>query len=246
MGMLKIKLVTLGQLPMNLDKIKLTKYKSCIFELDNSIDNYPITDNADGDNWEFMDKNILKMLPSQYDGDFLIAMTHVPLECNYYARRFSNNRICITFHEMADFLKYDNIPLENLVYRLVYSYSLIYLRNNNRIPLQNERANFTHDETRGCVFDMNGIKSDIIYSVNKPQICDSCLIDLAKDKVPKNKLDSIQGELIKIQKPVYYRIAEFVKKYPMWSFIISSLVAILLGVIGSLIASFIWENITRK
>ncbi len=242
MSKLKIKLVILGQLPLTLDKTKLTKWKSEVLELDSSIDNYPITNNADGENWEFTDDNILKLLPGNFEGNFLLAMTHVPLENNYYARRFSDNRICMTFYEMADLLTSDNIPLENLVYRLLYSYSLIYLRHGNKIPPQEEITNFTHDETRGCLFDMNGIKSDIIYSTDKPQLCGSCLHNLAKEKVPTNKLSIIQRELNKIKKPLYYRLADFIKSNPIWTFIISSLIAIILGVIGSLFASLIWEK----
>lgn len=80
MSKLKIKLIILGQLPVHLDKIKLTKWKSEIFEIVGQIDNYTITNNADGLSWEFTDNNIESQLPNSFEGDFLIAMTHVPLE----------------------------------------------------------------------------------------------------------------------------------------------------------------------
>jgi len=86
MSKVKIKLIILGQLPVDLDKIKLTQWNSDIFELVGQIDNYTITNNADGPSWEFTDDNIETQLPDTFEGDFLIAMTHVPLEDNYYAR----------------------------------------------------------------------------------------------------------------------------------------------------------------
>jgi len=243
MNKLKIKLVILGQLPVDLDKTKLTKWKSEIFEVDEQIDHYTITNNADGESWEFTDENILSQLPDTFNGDFLIAMTHVPLENNYYARRFSKNRICMTFYQMADILSLSNIPIENLVYRLLYSYSLIYKRHGNRIPSKEEVTSFTHDETRGCLFDMNGIKSDIIYSTHRPRICDSCVHQLTDERVPLNTIKTIQNEILNIKKSKYYMIADWIKKYPIWTLLISTVTAIIIGTIGSLVASIIWERI---
>src|SRR5690606_17916517 len=105
----------LGQLPVDLDKIKLAKWKSDVFEICGPIDNYTITNNSDGPSWEFTDENIEKQLPLSFEEDFLIAMTHVKLEDNYYARRFANNRICMTFYETADILNHSNIPIVNLI-----------------------------------------------------------------------------------------------------------------------------------
>lgn len=245
MNKVKIKLIILGQLPVDLDKIKLTHWKSDIFELVGQIDNYTITNNADGPSWEFTDGNLKTQLPETFDGDFLIAMTHVPLENNYYARRFTNNRICMTFYEMADILNLSNIPIENLVYRLLYSYVLIYKRHGNRIPLEEEITTFTHDETRGCLFDMNGIKSDIIYSTNNPIICDSCVQRLTIERVPINTINKVKEEVMGIKKDMYYRLADIIKKYPILTIVLSTISALLIGIIGSLFATIIWEKLLR-
>jgi hypothetical protein len=245
MSKVKIKLIILGQLPVDLDKIKLTQWKSDVFEIVGQIDNYTITNNADGPSWEFTDKNIETQLPETFEGDFLIAMTHVPLEDNYYARRFANSRICMTFYEMADILNLSNIPIENLVYRLLYSYSLIYKRHSNRIPSRDEVTTFTHDETRGCLFDMNGIKSDIVYSTNKPIICDSCVQRLTTERVPINTINKIKEELKQIKKGMYYRLADLVKKYPIGTLVLSTILALIIGTIGSLIATILWEKLLK-
>jgi hypothetical protein len=245
MSKIKIKLIILGQLPVDLDKIKLTKWKSDVFELVGQIDNYTITNNADGLNWEFSDDNIENQLPENFEGDFLIAMTHVPLEDNYYARRFTNNRICMTFYEIADILNLSNIPIENLVYRLLYSYSLIYKRHENRIPSRDEVTSFTHDETRGCLFDMNGIKSDVVYSTNEPIICDSCVQRLTTERVPINIINKVKEELKQIKKGMYYRIADLIKKYPICSLVFSTISAIIIGIIGSLFATVLWEKLLK-
>ena len=245
MSKVKIKLVILGQLPVDLDKIKLTKWQSDVFEIVGQIDNYTITNNADGPRWEFTDENIETQLPETFEGDFLIAMTHVPLEDNYYARRFTNGRICMTFYEMADILNLSNIPIENLVYRLIYSYALIYKRHGNRIPSRDEVTTFTHDETRGCLFDMNGIKSDVVYSTNKPIICDSCVQRLTTERVPINTINKVKEELKEIKKSMYYRLADLIKKHPIWTLVLSTISALIIGSFGSLLATILWEKLLK-
>lgn len=243
MSKVRIKLIILGQLPVELDKSKLAKWNSEVFEIVGQIDNYTITNNSDGLSWEFTDENIESQLPTNFEGDLLIAMTHVPMEGNYYARRFTGNRICMTFFQIADMLSLSHIPIENLVYRLLYSYTLIYMRHGNKIPSKDEVTTFTHDETRGCLFDMNGIKSDIIYSANEPIICNECIQKLTIERVPINAINKIKEELKRIKKGTYYRIADLVKKHPIMSLVISTLTALIIGTLSSLLATFLWQTI---
>jgi len=108
-----------------------------------------------------------------------------------------------------------------------------------------EHTNFAHDETRGCLFDMNGIKTDIVYSLHKPIICNYCIEKLKQEKISNEVISRIQKELGGIKKPLFYRITSFVKKHPIWSLMISALFAILLGAIGSLIATVIYEMLKK-
>ncbi len=245
MSKVKIKLALLGHLPLSLDINRLLNWQSELFEIIKPLNTYTITTDSDGPAWEFTDENILEQLPTDFDGDVLIAITNVPIEDNYFARRFPGNRICMSYYEMNDILLAKNIPLENLALRVMYSSAFVYRRYGNRIPLMTEETNFAHDETRGCIFDMNGIKNNAIYSTNKPILCTSCEQALANARIPKNIIDSTQEEIKKIRKRLYFRIADFIKAYPIWTIIISSITAIILGVIGSLIASFLWEMVIR-
>jgi hypothetical protein len=151
----------------------------------------------------------------------------------------------MTFYEMADMLNLSNIPIENLVYRLLYSYTLIYKRHGNRIPSRDEVTTFTHDETRGCLFDMNGIKGDIVYSTNQPIVCDECVQRLTSERVPTNTINKVKEEIKRIKKGTYYRIADLVKKYPIWTLIMSTFSALILGTLGSLLATILWENFLK-
>lgn len=245
MSKIKVKIVVLGHLPHSLNLKKIEGWRSDLFEITSPIDSYDILNGSDGPCWEFTDSNIEQQLPARGPADILLAITNVPLEQNYYARRLPDNKVCITYCTMTEILEEHNIPLKNLILRLIYTSSFVYKRYGNQIPPVREYAKFTHDETRGCIFDMNGIKSDVIYSLNSPQICASCVENLRsnqQNRIENNLINKAQNELKKIKKEYYYRLADFVKRRPFLTLLISSLLALMLGVTGSLIATVIWEK----
>lgn len=245
MSKVKIKIVFLGHIPHSIDTDKIIKWKSELFEIVKPINTVAIVGDSDGAYWEYSDKNIEEQLPERIDADILLAVTNVPLQYNYFARRYSNNRVCMTYNTMTEILKFDNIPLENLILRVLYSIAFVYKRYGNRMPLASESTNFAHDETRGCIFDMNGVKTDVVYSLNSPQLCHSCvetLTTIPKFKIEKEIIEKVQCELKKIKKDLYYQLTDFIKNYPILTILLSSLFAIILGVIGSTIATLIWEN----
>jgi hypothetical protein len=243
MAKVKVKVMFLGTPPHAIDMKRINDWKSKLFEVTESSDRITITSNADLDDWGFSDGNISQLIPKRGNEDVLVIVTTVPLENNYYVRRFTNNRIAVTLFEVGDILKAENIPLGNMILRVIYSASFLFKRYGNTIPETVDFPNFTHDETKGCIFDMNGIKNDIIYSANKPTLCDDCAHSLTLAKVEINIIDSVKTEFKEIKKPLYYRISDLIKEYPICAIIFSSVAAILLGAIGSLLASAIWERI---
>ena len=90
--------------------------KSDLFEITGEISAFNIDGDSDGSEWEFLDRNIEAQLPNRDGADILLAVTYVPLQDKYFVRRFSDNRVCMTYYVMADILKFDNIPLENLLF----------------------------------------------------------------------------------------------------------------------------------
>lgn len=234
----KIRLGILGHLPHSSEIIKIKDWNSKLFEI-TSISSYNFTGCSDGPNWEFLDANIEKELPERSEEDILIMITNVPLEDDYFVRRFPNNRICITYSGMSDILIYNDIPLKNLLLRLLYSASLVF-KKYDRIPLISE-VKFTHDDPRGCIFDMNGAdKKDIIYSTNKPEICNSCVESFINNNIKNNSvkaklINKVQLELQKINKGLYFEIADHIKKHPIIAIIFSSFAAITLDIIAHFI-----------
>lgn len=242
MKKLKIKVVTLGHITPIFENRKIENWKSDLFEIVDSIENYSLNANADGPNWEFFDDTLGTLLPEKFEADFLIAITNVPLELNWYVRRIGNDRIIFTYHEIKDILFQHNIPIENAVFRVLYAYSLVYLSYDNNIPPSTEITNFTHDENRGCLFDMNGIKTEIISSCHSPLLCDSCVERYRKHKVSNEVLKIVQREIKNIKKELFYRITSAIKSHPILAIVISSISAIILGIFGSVIGSIIFEK----
>jgi hypothetical protein len=243
MDKVKIKLVTIGHLPLHLNFKEVSAWNSEVFELFGGVDNFDLRCDSDGPGWEFSDKLLKEQLPPHTGADFLLAIVNVPIEANWYSRRLGNNQIVFTFSQIKEFLTCENIPLENAILRVLYAYTLLYRRSGNRVPGFGEAPSFTHDETRGCLFDMNGIKSDLVESCNKPVVCGDCEERLRNERVSNQTIKAVQKEIKKIRKHLYYRAFDFVKAKPVIALVISSIFAIVLGVAGSLIASFAYDRI---
>jgi hypothetical protein len=107
------------------------------------------------------------------------------------------------------------------------------------LPPISEIHSVTHDETRGCLFDMCGIEKKIFHSCDNPQICDECVNKLNQGRVSITVIINTKAELKKIRKPLFNRLFDFVKMHPIWSLIISSIFAIILGIISSLLANLL-------
>ncbi|EPE8512768.1 hypothetical protein ACSGY9_004363 [Vibrio alginolyticus] len=238
----KIRLVVLGSVPRDLDLSLLSSRSSGVYEILNSIETYEITKGSDGYNWEFSDQILGDLIPEKEGEEITITLTNVPLEENWYSRRLTNNVVIFTFHEIADYLRFHNIGLENVVFRLLHAYTLVYRENKGSIPTCYEYSNFTHDETKGCIYDMNGIKSDIIYSCDEPTICDSCSQRLLTNGVSRELVSKSKGELKLVRKSLFFRLSAWVSVHPIRSILIASAWSIVIGVFSSVIASNIFGN----
>lgn len=239
----KITVATVGHMPADFNRQKIQEWYSDVFEIVERIESYSLNCDSDGFDWAFTDDALEEVVPISFSGDFLIAIVNVPIEHNWYTRRLSANRVVFSFHEVKEILQVSNIPLENIIYRLLYAYTLVFKRSGNRIPQNAKYSDFTHDETRGCLFDMNGIKTDIIYSCNNPAICSYCVGQMKNNKVSDETIEQCQREIRRIKKTMFYRITDFIKQKPVWSLVISAATAIILGAFGSVLGSYIFEAI---
>ena len=214
--MKKIKIKKIGHLPIKFDDKKILNCKSKLFEIIGDIESFTLPTNSDGPNWEFTDENLRKVIFADSDVDFTIAITNVKLENNYYLRIINKNLIVLTFYEIKEILEKANIPLENIVLRIIYATSLACLDKVSPMEIMNH----THDETKGCLYDMTGIKEEIIYSCNKPIICSECITKFKQNGVSVNALSIAQNGIKRIKKELFYSLIDSFKSRPILSFII--------------------------
>jgi len=238
----KIAVVTIGHLPPDFTRTRLRSWRSSLFEVVGRSESYSLSKDSDGPDWEYSDETLEALLPSNFEGDFLFAIANVPLTDNYYARRLGGMRVVVSLHEVAAIMRAANIPIENAILRLLYSAALVYRRFGNEVPRTGENDAFTHDETRGCLFDMNGFKADLAVSCHKPTICPECVVKLKGAQIPHETLDAVQAELKGIRKALFFRLADWVRSHPIVAIVISGVAAVVLGAIGSLLASFIQKQ----
>lgn len=242
-----MQLMILGAMPIKLNVRRIEAWKSEVFEVvgKNRIER-DLENVGANEKWEFKDADLERHMDhiTTQGADFTIAIVNLKLEQNYYSRRVSGNRIIFSLNQIGDYLKQENIPLENAILRSLYLYSLVYLRDKKIPSLASQKI--THDETRGCLFDMNGIHREIVISAQKPRLCDQCAVELKSKGVDRRYVDATQSELRRLRKPLYHRVLCWVQEKPLTALVISSVYAIFLGAIGSLIASYIWDRITHR
>lgn len=238
MQKVKIHIGIIGYLPFEFNRKRLENWKSDIFEVIGISDYVINTSRSDTTDWGYSDATLNNELPQRNLEDIFIGITYVPIENNYYARRLDDNRVIISYCDIHRDIVANNIPIENLVLRVIYASSLIFFIEKNIPSAQMKRHELLHDDTRRCIYDMNGNdKADVIYSLNKPQLCNGCVAILRARKLSNNIIDRVNHELRGIRKDRFSEIVCFVKRKP----IISMLITLLVGIAISLAANFIYD-----
>jgi len=237
MNKVKIKVGIIGYLPFEFNRKKIKNWKSEIFEVLQISDSPIHTPIADSANWRYSDDILNKTLPLNDSNDIFVGITYIPIQDNYYVRRLDNNRIIISFFDIHEYITSNGIPIENLVLRMMYASSLLFCTLKKIPSTKSGRHELLHDDTRGCIFDMTAHKLDVIYSLNKPKLCDSCISMLKSKKTSINIIEKVNNELKKVKKDRYFQIVQLVKANP----IISLLLTFLSGVIAGVISNFVYN-----
>ncbi len=229
--MIKIALVELGHIKHRVDIDKIIQWKSDIFEISatHSIPNLPDGKLA----WQHFSDSDLSFVKSDASAKMTIAITAYALDDDYFARRLDDSIIVLSLDHIGDILHQNDIPIENFLLKCIYEYCLIRLLHGSIPPSTNELRDILHDETRSCIFDICGIKEDIVYSSSTPQICDACQTKIAKKQLPKDTISLIIKELRKIKQPLYYRLESIIKRHPFASLLVTFFAGLLLEIIGS-------------
>jgi hypothetical protein len=227
-----INLVLLGNLKYPIDVAALETWTSSILKIKHgdSVGHLP---DAEGDEWEYTDEQLSKLLSADKNSDFTLGLINTPLEGNYYLRRLSDRVAVLSLHEMAEIVRYSEFTIEQYILRNAYELAVLFIANGKLIP--SEYTTWAHDEVRGCLFDMNANKPDIVFSLHRPILCQACKTRVSSKQAPAALIPTLEHELRRIQKTLYVRMAEWVKSHPVAALLITAGSSVVLNFISSIL-----------
>ncbi len=240
MSKISIKLVIIGHIDKIIDFDVIQNHKSNLFKVEelNRISDLPSPKKNDG----FLDvvysvDEVKTMLSNIECDDICIGIMNYKFEDNFYMHRIDNNKMCISVADLEQILIRKDITLENFILKNIYEIFTFYKIFGS--TLSGNVYDFVHEDTRGCLFDLNGDKNDIIYNTEKPIICSECQSKINKQSIPNNLIHSLELELKNIDKPLVKSIELFIKKYPL----LSVSLTVLFSTTINILSSYIWKLI---
>ena len=233
MRKLNVALVSLGHQKQPVDMTFLANWRSESFKIA-STELIAYTPNATGDNWEYPDSQLQKLVKPVRGADITFAVVSAPIERNYYSRRLRNNVVVFSIHEMAHILNEANFRIEHFLLRNIYQIAIYYQTQNDSVP-ESDLLSWSHHDIRGCLFDMNSQKSDILYSMHQPKLCEACRTRIGQHQIDPAFLGALDRELRRLQRKLFYRIVDWVKAHPINSLLITAGFGISLNVVASII-----------
>lgn len=229
---IKISLVSLGNLKYPVSVSQLEAWKSDVVAIKHGAAVGHLPDSDDG-NWGYSDQSLLGVLTLDNDSDFTVGLINVPLQDNYYMRRLGDKVAVLSLHEMAEIVRYSNFTIEQYILRNLYELVVLFAANGRLIPP--DYTDWAHDEVRGCIFDMNSSKTDIVFSLHRPKLCPACKTRVSSKQVPSGFVSTLERELSRIKKTLFVTMSEWVKLHPVLALLIAGTSAIFLNLIASII-----------
>jgi len=220
MDTLRITVVRIGHLKRPVDFGRILRWRSRLFDVTALLER-DYAPNGD-ETWQTFSDDELELIEFDPKSAVTVAITEYGLEDNYFMRRLKSGVVVLSLREVGELLQQVNVPIENFLLRNLYAIGLLYHHQGRTLPASRIGIpKIIHDETRSCVFDMNGIRADIAYSCSGPTICNPCKVSLGEKALPQDVLKSVQRELRRIRRPLYFRMAEFVRRRPLLSLAIA-------------------------
>lgn len=234
---LNIHVLKIGYFPYDIHYNQIKKWKSKLFKLDCREYEDALKTLHKKDGVIYDDIVLLQVAKSKFSktnfekNEFVVLITNVDLADGDLSRILDEHIVVISYREIVQEMKINNIPLENATLVLLYMYSLLFMKY-KRIPNIMEEEYFLHMDVRGCIFDYDDKCTDMIQCCVQPIICKQCEENL--NDLDMEILNTVRKELGKIKKNLYYRMTDLLKKH----FYISFLMTLWIAIICSTVSSF--------
>ena len=245
--MVNIRLVAVGIVGIDWGFKKVEGWDSALFKVISKTISMPLDFEPDM-NWAYVDSSLRQKLPSsehiaslcenhEDTADLTFYVMDAPIAGNWFSRIIDKNRIVITFYQAKEMLKEAHVPLENYLFKNIYYYSLLYLKKGRNALTIKDEILLTHSARRGCVFDMCGIKSDLIESCLQPKICHSCQgkLNEGSHAIGDDMLDSICKELKRLNRGWYCGLIHCLEERPIFYIVVSAIVSAIVSLLFNLL-----------
>lgn len=243
MNRIKIEIIKLGETKHNTVINKLATYqkKSKLFEI-TEIKKVNLPD-SDSFSWGYSDRTLLPLLlKTKTNADIQLGVIDYPIEGNYFGRELTDSIGVISFYQTDMIFNDANLDLLNFLLLTIYQAVVLYSCNKS---IKDGEDRLYHDESRKCLFDMCGLKENIVLSASGPTICYACEAKMRQSTLNEKFITQLKKELKTIKKPMYYRIIDWIKKHPILSLIITAISSVIINVVSSFIFDLIL-NVVKK
>lgn len=241
MKKLNVKIVLIGHLRNTLDLRKLQRYKSRFFSITEveRIGVLPTPEKEDG----FLDivyssSEVTSLLEPINGADLVVGIMNYRFNDNFYLHRTGQGKACLSIADIDRLLLAHNISLENFILKNIFE-MIVFVNTLGRLDTK-EVYDFVHQDTRGCLFDLNGDKVDVLHNTEHPIICDACKARINAKSVPDEFVKHLESELKCIRKPYICTVELFIKKYPLFSIAVT----FLFGIVINIVSNIIWKLTT--
>ena len=236
----KVALIRLGHAQHFVDFQYIRKWKSRLFSITGlqCFEHLPNSNIEDGYlDVKYSVEQLQSLVSCPDNCDYAVAIMPYRLTDNFYMHRIGAKCAVISLYGIPEILKEDNISVEHFIIKQLYEICAI--RHLMTDISSDDVYQFVHMDTRGCLFDMNGDRSDIIYNTEQPILCDECKGKFKSKQVELEIISQFEKELKRIKKPLLLRLERWIKHYPLLALFLSALTAITLNIIANLIWKFI-------
>lgn len=242
----KVALIVLGhaQLLADLDYVK--NWKSEIFSITACQERSYLRETDIDDGYydvKYSRTDMVELVSCPEGCDLALGIMPYRFIDNFYLHGINDDCAVLSLYGIQEILQRDNISIEHFIIKQLYEICAIkHLINDIS---SEEVDDLVHRDTRGCLFDMNGERSDIIYNTEHPIICEECKGKFRSKQIDGNVIGSFEKELKRIKKPKILRIERWIRAYPLLSIIISAFTAILLNIVANIIYDVICKLIIQ-
>lgn len=176
-------------------------------------------------------KEILRPHQSHYDR--FVVLTSVPIEDNFFTRDIDRRIVLCTTHQADQFIGLAGRSTEEY-FALSICPELLsteFQENSGRYWTE-----LFHQDLRGCLFDFQGVKSQITAYLTKVSMCDQCRARLSDANVDQRAIRYAETLLSKIRRPSFQKAMKLSVLSPFIGFFYGGVViGFLVNILSSLV-----------